>query len=84
MLSGRRCAARTRPPASARSTPPRRAGAPACSPSCIAADVPGRKTFGLEFCDQPVLAQDVVRYEGEPVALVAAETLEQARAAARG
>ena len=48
-----------------------------------AADVPGRKTFGLEFCDQPVLAADVVRYDGEPVALVAAETLEEARAAAR-
>ena len=32
--------------------------------------------------DQPVLADDVVRYEGEPVALVAAETLEQARRAA--
>jgi CO/xanthine dehydrogenase Mo-binding subunit len=48
----------------------------------LAGDVPGRKTFGLEFCDQPVLAADVVRYEGEPVALVAAETAEQAREAA--
>jgi len=47
-----------------------------------AADVPGRKTFGLEFCDQPVLAGDLVRYVGEPIALVAAETLEQARQAA--
>ena len=47
-----------------------------------AADLPGRTTFGLEFCDQPVLAADVVRYAGEPVALVAAETLEQARRAA--
>jgi CO/xanthine dehydrogenase Mo-binding subunit len=47
-----------------------------------AADVPGRKTFGLEFCDQPVLAQDVIRFAGEPVAIVAAETPEQARAAA--
>jgi len=48
----------------------------------LAEDVPGRKSFGLEFCDQPVLAADVVRYEGEPVALVAAETLEQVREAA--
>ncbi len=48
-----------------------------------AADLPGRGTFGLEFADQPVLASDVVRYEGEAVALVAAETLEEARAAAR-
>ena len=47
-----------------------------------AADVPGRETFGLEFCDQPVLAKDVIRYAGEPVAVVAAETPEQARAAA--
>ena len=47
-----------------------------------AADVPGRKTMGLEFCDQPVLALDFVRHVGEPVAVVAAETLEQARRAA--
>ena len=44
-----------------------------------AEDLPGRTTFGLEFCDQPVLAADVVRYAGEPVALVGAETVEQAR-----
>src|SRR5262245_28057786 len=46
------------------------------------ADVPGRKTYGLEFHDQPVLAIDRVRYYGEPVALVAAEHPEQARRAA--
>ena len=45
-------------------------------------DVPGRKTYGLEFPDQPVLASDRVRYFGEPVALVAAEHPEQARRAA--
>jgi CO/xanthine dehydrogenase Mo-binding subunit len=45
-------------------------------------DVPGRKTYGLEFPDQPVLAFDRVRYFGEPVALVAADHPEQARAAA--
>jgi CO/xanthine dehydrogenase Mo-binding subunit len=45
-------------------------------------DVPGRKTYGLEFPDQPVLAIDRVRYFGEPVALVAAEHPEQARRAA--
>ena len=52
--------------------------------ACVltAADLPAVKTFGLEFCDQPVLAEDVVRYQGEPVAVVAAETLEQARRAA--
>jgi CO/xanthine dehydrogenase Mo-binding subunit len=46
------------------------------------ADVPGSKTYGLEFPDQPVLAIDRVRYHGEPVALVAADSPEQARAAA--
>src|SRR5437588_5834789 len=45
-------------------------------------DVPGRKTYGLEFHDQPVLAIDRVRYFGEPVAIVAAEHPEQARRAA--
>jgi CO/xanthine dehydrogenase Mo-binding subunit len=45
-------------------------------------DVPGRKTYGLEFPDQPVLAFERVRYYGEPVALVAAEHPEQARRAA--
>src|SRR5204863_8294994 len=45
-------------------------------------DVPGEKTYGLEFHDQPVLAIDRVRYFGEPVALVAAEHPEQARRAA--
>jgi xanthine dehydrogenase D subunit len=46
-------------------------------------DVPGRKLYGLEIQDQPVLAIDLVRYWGEAVALVAAETPEQARRAAQ-
>ena len=46
------------------------------------ADVPGRKTYGLEFADQPVLGIDRVRYFGEPVAVVAANHPEQARRAA--
>ena len=45
------------------------------------ADVPGRKTYGLEFADQPVLAIDRVRYVGEPIAIVAAEDPERARLA---
>lgn len=48
----------------------------------IAKDVPGVPGFGLEFADQPVLASSVVRYEGEAVAIVAAETAELAREAA--
>ncbi|MEP6664845.1 MAG: xanthine dehydrogenase subunit D [Nocardioidaceae bacterium] len=46
-------------------------------------DVPGAKTYGLEIADQPVLAIDVVRYQGEPVALVAADHPEIARQAAK-
>ena len=45
-------------------------------------DVPGRKTYGLEIQDQPVLAWEDVRYQGEPIALVAADHPETARAAA--
>ena len=45
------------------------------------ADVPGKKTFGLDVQDQPVLAVDVVRYAGEAVAILAAEDPELARAA---
>jgi len=45
-------------------------------------DVPGARLFGLEHPDQPVLAIDVVRYQGEPVAIVAADHPETARRAA--
>ncbi|MBV9384573.1 MAG: xanthine dehydrogenase subunit D [Streptosporangiaceae bacterium] len=45
-------------------------------------DVPGRETYGLERPDQPVLAIDQIRYQGEPVALVAADHPETARRAA--
>lgn len=47
-----------------------------------AADVPGRARFGLEHLDQPVLAGEVVRFWGEPVAVVAAEDEDTARRAA--
>jgi CO/xanthine dehydrogenase Mo-binding subunit len=45
-------------------------------------DVPGRKTYGLDYPDQPVFAWDVVRFMGEPVAAVAADHPETARRAA--
>ncbi|MFP4552863.1 MAG: xanthine dehydrogenase family protein molybdopterin-binding subunit [Actinomycetota bacterium] len=45
-------------------------------------DVPGRAVFGLEHPDQPVLASQLVRYWGEPVAIVAAEDEDTARRAA--
>jgi xanthine dehydrogenase D subunit len=46
-------------------------------------DIPGSNAVGLEHQDQPVLASDVVRYQGEPVALVAADHPEIARQAAK-
>ena len=55
----------------------RRAGR--CSPPTTC---PGENAFGLEHADQPVLAVGVVRYQGEPVALVAADHPETARRAA--
>ncbi len=46
-------------------------------------DVPGHNRVGLEHLDQPCLAEDVVRFQGEPVALVAADHPETARRAAK-
>jgi xanthine dehydrogenase D subunit len=46
-------------------------------------DVPGTNRYGLEHADQPVLADGAVRYQGEPVAIVAADHPEIARQAAR-
>ena len=48
-----------------------------------AEDVPGANAVGLEHEDQPVLAETVVRYKGEPVAIVAADHPEIARQAAK-
>ncbi|MER5621453.1 molybdopterin cofactor-binding domain-containing protein [Streptosporangium sp. NPDC002544] len=45
-------------------------------------DVPGERFYGLDHRDQPVLAIDQVRYQGEPVALIAADHPERARRAA--
>lgn len=44
-------------------------------------DVPGRKTHGLVVDDWPVFAWDKVRYVGDAIAAVAAESPEVARAA---
>ena len=45
-----------------------------------AEDAPGM--YGIGIADHPLLAKGVIRYVGEPIAAVAADTLEQARAAA--
>jgi xanthine dehydrogenase D subunit len=57
-------------------------GGPGVHALLLAEDVPGRRTYGLEFADQPVLAWDEVTFVGQPVAVVAAETPELARRAA--
>ena len=46
-----------------------------------AADVPGKLTYGLIADDQPVFADTVVRYVGEPVAAVAGDDPETCRRA---
>lgn len=43
-------------------------------------DAPG--LYGIGIADHPLMATDVIRYTGEPIAAVAAETLELAQAAA--
>lgn len=47
-----------------------------------AAQIPGKNSVPLVFDDEPFLAEGFVRFHGEPVALVVAETYEQAQAAA--
>lgn len=51
--------------------------------ACVltAADIPGVNLFGLAIADQPVLGVDKVRYVGEPLVIVAAESDAIARAA---
>ncbi|KJC57104.1 aldehyde oxidase [Bradyrhizobium sp. LTSPM299] len=44
-----------------------------------AADAPGK--IGIGIADHPLFARDVIRYDGEPLAAVAADTLAQAQAA---
>ena len=44
-------------------------------------DAPG--AHGIGIADHPIFARDVIRYHGEPIAAIAAETLEQAHAAAQ-
>ena len=54
---------------------------PGVSAVLTADDVPGEGRYGLEIADQPVLARDVVRYQGEPIVVVAADHPETARRA---
>jgi CO/xanthine dehydrogenase Mo-binding subunit len=53
--------------------------------ACVltAKDIPGVNRYGIAYQDQVALAQDKVRYIGDPVALVAAETEEIAKEAVK-
>jgi xanthine dehydrogenase large subunit len=48
-----------------------------------AADIPGKNDIAPIRSGEPALAADIVEYEGQPVAAIAAATLDQARAAAK-
>lgn len=47
-----------------------------------ARDIPGENAHGKTVADQPILAADAVSYYGQPIALVAAQSLDVARQAA--
>jgi len=59
------------------------AAAPGVVKVLTATDIPGRKSFGLLNPHQPVLAGNVVRYTGEPLAVVLAESEETAAEAVK-
>lgn len=58
-------------------------GMPGVAAVVTAKDVPGLNGFGRAVPDQPVIAADRVRFIGDVVALAAAESVEQGRAALR-
>jgi xanthine dehydrogenase large subunit len=57
--------------------------APGVAAVVTAADIPGRNDIAPIRSDEPALAAGVVEYEGQPVAAIAAATLDAARAAAK-
>ncbi|MCC6777605.1 MAG: xanthine dehydrogenase molybdopterin binding subunit [Hyphomicrobiales bacterium] len=57
--------------------------APGVVAAVSAADIPGKNDIGPIRSDEPALAAGLVEYAGQPVAAVAAATLDQARAAAQ-
>ena len=58
------------------------AAAPGVHSVITAADVPGLNAHGRTVPDQPVFCFDYVRFTGDPICLVLADSLEQAEAAA--
>jgi xanthine dehydrogenase D subunit len=56
-------------------------GLPGVAAVLTAPDLAGRNRYGLEHRDQPVFADGLVRYSGEPIAAVAADHPDTARRA---
>jgi xanthine dehydrogenase large subunit len=50
---------------------------------CVAADIPGENNCGPIIADEPIFTADRVEFAGQPIFAVAAETVDQARRAAR-
>jgi xanthine dehydrogenase large subunit len=57
--------------------------APGVAAIAVAADVPGENNYGGAVHDDPIFAQDVVQYAGQPIFAVAASSMRAARIAAR-
>jgi xanthine dehydrogenase large subunit len=57
--------------------------APGVAAAITAADIPGKNDIAPIRSDEPALAAGLVEYEGQPVAAVAAATLDLARAAVK-
>ena len=56
--------------------------APGVAAILTAADIPGENDVGPAFRGEPLLAEDVVEYAGQAIAIVLADSLAKARAAA--
>ena len=59
------------------------AAAPGVAAIAVAADVPGENNYGGAVHDDPIFAQDLVQYAGQPIFAVAASSMRAARIAAR-
>ena len=57
--------------------------APGVVAAITASDIPGKNDIAPIRSDEPLLAADLVEYDGQPVAAIAAATLDEARAAAK-
>ncbi|MBT8092136.1 MAG: xanthine dehydrogenase molybdopterin binding subunit [Gammaproteobacteria bacterium] len=57
--------------------------APGVVAACVAADISGDNNFGPMVADDPILADGLAQFVGQPLFAVAATTVDQARKAAR-